>query len=200
MVDDMYEHLRYDGTEFCSFAEAAPDLFDRTLTVNGVSKAYAMTGWRIGYAGGPAMLIKAMVTMQGQSTTNACSIAQAAAVEALNGSQQCVADMCAIYQKRRDLLVAGINAKSNGLRVAAPAGAFYLYVDCTGWLGKTTAKGFKLSTEADVVDYLLQEHLVAAVPGAAFGLSPYFRIYFAIADDVVGQVIERLEKAGAELL
>jgi aspartate aminotransferase len=198
MTDDMYEHLRYDGLGYATIAEVAPSLINRTLTINGVSKSYAMTGWRIGFAGGPLELIKAMVLMQGQSTTNPTSIAQAAAVEALNGSQQCVEDMRAIYQTRRDTMVAGIN-KADGLSVTAPAGAFYLYVSCEGVLGKVTAAGKKITNEADFCQYLLDEYHLAVVPGEAFGLSPYFRVYFAISDEVLAESCTRLQQACAAL-
>lgn len=194
MVDDMYEHLRYDGIAFHTIAEVEPKLFDRTLTVNGVSKSYAMTGWRIGYAGGPVDLIKAMTTMQGQSTTNACSIAQAAAVEALNGDQSCVDKMRSEYQRRRDMMVRLIN-DAPGLSVAPPPGAFYLYVSCAGTIGKTTKTGKKIASEADFVDYLLTEYHIAVVPGAAFGLSPFFRVTFAVSDEDITQSCKRIADA-----
>lgn len=198
LTDDMYEHLRYDGIGFDTIAEVEPQLFDRTLTVNGVSKAYAMTGWRIGYAGGPVELIKAMTLMQSQSTTNATSIAQAAATAALNGDQQCVEDMRVAYERRRDKMVAGINA-AKGLHVTAPPGAFYSYVSCAGILGKTTPSGKVLQSEADVVSWLLEEYHLATVPGEAFGLSPYFRVYFAITDEMIDEACARLQKACAAL-
>lgn len=198
MTDDMYEHLRFDGATYATIAEVAPDLYDRTLTINGVSKSYAMTGWRIGFAGGPLELIKAMTLMQGQSTTNATSVAQAAAVEALNGSQQCVEEMRQAYERRRNTMADGIN-QANGLSVTAPAGAFYLYVNCAGILGKTTASGKVLKTEADVCAYLLDEYHLAVVPGEAFGLSPYFRVYFAISDEMIAESCKRLQAACANL-
>lgn len=198
MTDDMYEHLRFDGATYATIAEVAPELYERTLTINGVSKSYAMTGWRIGFAGGPVELIKAMTLMQGQSTTNATSVAQAAAVEALNGSQQCVEDMRQAYERRRNTMAAGIN-QANGLSVTAPAGAFYLYVNCAGILGKVTASGKKLATEADVCAYLLDEYHLAVVPGEAFGLSPYFRVYFAISDEMITESCKRLQEACANL-
>jgi aspartate aminotransferase len=194
MTDDMYEHLRFDGLGFATIAEVAPELYDRILTINGVSKSYAMTGWRIGFAGGPVELIKAMTLMQGQSTTNATSIAQAAAVEALNGSQQCVEEMRQAYQGRRDTMAKGIN-QAHGLSVTAPAGAFYLYVNCAGVLGKTTANGKVITSEADFCQYLLEDYHLAVVPGEAFGLSPYFRVYFAITDAMIAESCKRLKDA-----
>ena len=198
MTDDMYEHLRFDSQPFATLAAVAPELYDRTLTINGVSKSYAMTGWRIGFVGGPVELIKAMVTMQSQSTTNATSISQAAAVEALNGPQDKVEAMRQTYERRRNAMADGINA-CNGLTVSRPAGAFYLYVNCTGILGKVTASGKTLATEADVCAYLLDEYHLAVVPGEAFGLSPYFRVYFAISDEMIVESCERLQDACAEL-
>lgn len=194
MTDDMYEHLRFDGANYHTIAAIEPALYDRVLTVNGVSKAYAMTGWRIGYAGGPKELIKAMTMMQGQSTSNACAVAQAAAVEALNGEQLEVHKMTAEYERRRNMMADKINAIA-GLSVAPPAGAFYLYISCAGVLGKTTSSGKTLQTEADMVDYLLEEYNVAVVPGEAFGLSPYFRVTFAISDDDIIEACERMKNA-----
>lgn len=194
MTDDMYEHLRFDNTEFATIAEVEPKLFDRVLTVNGVSKSYAMTGWRIGYAGGPAELIKAIVLMQGQSTTNACSIAQAAAVTALSGDQACVTTMRLEYERRRNAMVDKINA-APGLSVTAPPGAFYLYISCAGTLGKKTASGKTIETEGDFVNYLLEEYNVAAVPGEAFGLSPFFRVTFAISDAEINEACARIQQA-----
>ncbi len=194
MTDDMYEHLRFDNVEFCTIAEVEPKLFDRTLTVNGVSKSYAMTGWRIGFAGGPADLIKAMTLVQGQSTTNTCSIAQAAAFEALNGDQSAIAKMRNEYQRRRDMMVDKLNA-APGLSVTPPPGAFYLYVSCAGCVGKTTASGKKIASEADFVAYLLEEYNVATVPGEAFGLSPFFRVTFAVSDEDINESCKRIQEA-----
>jgi aspartate aminotransferase len=194
MTDDMYEHLRFDNIEFATIATVEPKLYDRVLTVNGVSKSYAMTGWRIGYAGGPIELIKAMVMVQGQSTTGACSIAQAAAVEALNGDQQCVTKMRLEYERRRNAMVEKIN-QAPGLQVTAPAGAFYLYIGCEGTIGKTTAKGKKIETEADFIAYLLDEYNVAVVPGEAFGLSPFFRVTFATSDAEIEEACKRIKDA-----
>lgn len=198
MTDDMYEHLRFDGATYATIAEVAPDLYGRTLTINGVSKSYAMTGWRIGFAGGPVDLIKAMTLMQSQSTTNAASIAQAAAVEALNGPQDCVEEMRQAYERRRNVMADGIN-QAAGLSVKAPAGAFYLYVNCAGILGKTTASGKTLASEADVCAYLLDDYHLAVVPGESFGLSPYFRVYFAISDEMIAESCQRLQAACAAL-
>jgi aspartate aminotransferase len=194
MTDDMYEHLRFDNVEFATIAEVEPKLFDRTLTVNGVSKSYAMTGWRIGFAGGSAELVKAMVLVQGQSTTNACSIAQAAAVEALNGDQTAILKMRGEYQRRRNMMVEKLNA-APGLSVAPPPGAFYLYVSCAGCIGKTAANGKKINDEADFVAYLLEEYNVATVPGEAFGLSPFFRVTFAVSDDDIHESCKRIQDA-----
>jgi len=194
MTDDMYEHLRFDGIKYFTIAQVEPKLFDRTLTVNGVSKSYAMTGWRIGFAGGPAELIKAMTLMQGQSTTNACSIAQAAAVEALNGDQMCVEKMRTEYERRRNMMVEKIN-QAPGLSVTSPPGAFYLYISCEGTLGKTSANGKTIKTEADFVDYLLEDYNVATVPGGAFGLSPFFRVTFAVSDDDINEACKRITEA-----
>lgn len=194
MTDDMYEHLRFDGITYYTIAQVEPKLFDRTLTVNGVSKSYAMTGWRIGFAGGPTELVKAMTLMQGQSTTNACSIAQAAAVEALNGDQMCVEKMRVEYERRRNMMVEKIN-QAPGLSVTAPPGAFYLYISCEGTLGKTSASGKTITTEADFVDYLLEDFNVATVPGSAFGLSPFFRVTFAVSDEEINEACKRITEA-----
>lgn len=194
MTDDMYEHLRYDNAGYDTIAAVEPELFDRTLTINGVSKAYAMTGWRIGYAGGPADLIKAMTLMQGQSTTNPASISQAAAVTALNGDQVPVEKMRLEYERRRNMMVEKINSIP-GLAVTAPPGAFYLYISCAGTLGKMTPDGRKIETEADFVDYLLEAHNVATVPGLAFGLSPFFRVTFALSDADIIESCNRMMAA-----
>src|SRR5690606_36898218 len=156
MTDDMYEHLLFDGREFCTMAQVAPALKPRTLTINGVSKAYAMTGWRIGYGAAPAALIKAMTKLQSQSTSNPSSISQAAAVEALNGPQAFIAERCAIFQERRDTLVAALN-RIPGVQCHSPEGAFYLFPSCEQLLGKTTPAGKTLATDEDFVLYLLDE-------------------------------------------
>ncbi|SDI98154.1 pyridoxal phosphate-dependent aminotransferase [Salipiger marinus] len=191
MSDDMYEHLAYDGFEFCTPAQVEPGLYDRTLTCNGVSKAYAMTGWRIGYAGGPEPLIAAMRKIQSQSTTNPCSISQWAAVEALNGPQAFLAEWRAVFQRRRDLVVAALNAVP-GITCPVPEGAFYVYPSIAGLLGKTTAEGRRIDSDEDFATALLEEAGVAVVFGAAFGLSPNFRISYATSDTVLEEACARI--------
>ena len=198
LTDDMYEHVWYADTPFSTIAQVAPDLYDRTLTVNGCSKAYAMTGWRIGYAGGPAWLIKAMAKLQSQSTSNPCSIAQAAAVAALNGDQSFLGDRNAAFLKRRDLVVGMLNLAA-GLHCPTPEGAFYVYPDATGCLGKTTPKGKVIGNDADLIDYFLDDALVAAVPGNAFGLSPAFRVSYATSEAVLTEACTRIQTACAAL-
>ncbi|GCE79870.1 pyridoxal phosphate-dependent aminotransferase [Komagataeibacter oboediens] len=178
MTDDIYEHLIYDGFTFCTIAEVEPRLKDRVLTVNGVSKAYAMTGWRVGYCGGPRALIAAMNNMQGQSTSGINTLAQAAAVAALNGPQDFLKDRAAEYQTRRDLVVSLLNAIP-GVQCHTPQGAFYVYPDISGCMGKTSAGGRLIRTDADFVMALLEEQQVASVQGAAYGMSPFFRISYA---------------------
>jgi aspartate aminotransferase len=181
MTDDIYEHIRYEGLANPHILAIEPALTERTLVVNGVSKTYAMTGWRIGYAAGPADLIGAMATLQSQSTSNACSVSQAAAVEALNGDQTFVKDSVTVYQQRRDRCLDMLNA-IDGLSCRKPDGAFYLYVNCSGLLGKTTVQGKQLNTDYDVVMYLLESQGVAVVAGTAYGLAPFFRM--SIAADI----------------
>ncbi|MHA6180537.1 aspartate transaminase [Pseudomonas mohnii] len=181
MTDDIYEHIRYEGLENPHILAIEPALTERTVVVNGVSKTYAMTGWRIGYAAGPADLIGAMATLQSQSTSNACSVSQAAAVEALNGDQAFVKDSVVVYQQRRDRCLDLLNA-IDGLSCRKPDGAFYLYVNCSGLLGKTTVQGKQLNTDYDVVMYLLESQGVAVVAGTAYGLAPFFRM--SIATDI----------------
>jgi aspartate aminotransferase len=181
MTDDIYEHIRYEGQSNPHILAIEPALTERTLVVNGVSKTYAMTGWRIGYAAGPADLIGAMATLQSQSTSNACSVSQAAAVEALNGDQTFVKDSVAVYQQRRDRCLDLLNA-IDGLSCRKPDGAFYLYVNCSGLLGKSTPQGKRLDTDYDVVMYLLESQGVAVVAGTAYGLAPFFRM--SIATDI----------------
>ena len=173
MTDDIYEHIRFDGGRTPHLLQAVPALRDRVLVVNGVSKTYAMTGWRIGYAAGPADLVGAMNTMLSQSSGNCCSISQAAATEALNGDQGFVAESVVVYRQRRDAALAMINAIP-GLSCSAPAGAFYLYVNCAGLIGKTGSDGKALADDGDVVLFLLEHAGVAVVAGTAYGLSPYF--------------------------
>lgn len=194
MSDDMYEHLVYDGFDFCTPAQVEPKLMDRTLTVNGVSKAYSMTGWRIGYAGGPKELIKAMAKIQGQSTSNPCSISQAAAVEALNGDQSFMKAWIEAFKGRRDLVVGLLN-ECEGIDCPTPDGAFYVYPSCAGCIGKKTPEGNIIKTDADFVTYLLEAEGVACVHGEAFGLSPHFRISYATSTEALEQACERIKKA-----
>lgn len=198
MTDDMYEHLVYDGFKFCTPAQVEPKLFDRTLTCNGVSKSYAMTGWRIGYAGGPAELIKAISKMQSQSTSNPSSISQAAAVGALNGDQSFLAERNASFKSRRNLVVGMIN-DAEGLSCHTPEGAFYIYASCAGCIGKTTADGKTIATDEDFVTYLLESEGVAAVQGAAFGLSPFFRISYATSEEALTEACKRIQRACSAL-
>ncbi|WP_339113296.1 pyridoxal phosphate-dependent aminotransferase [Thioclava sp. GXIMD2076] len=192
MTDDMYEHLVFDGFEFCTPAEVEPALYDRTLTVNGVSKAYAMTGWRIGYAGGPVELIAAMRKMQSQSTSNPCTISQWAAVEALNGAQDYIAQSREAFHRRRDLVVAGLNA-CEGITCPTPEGAFYVYPSIAACIGKTSATGTKITDDETFCTALLEETGVATVFGAAFGLSPNFRISYATSDEVLAEACNRIK-------
>ena len=198
MADDMYEHIVYDGFRFATIAEAVPELFERTLTVNGCSKAYAMTGWRIGYAGGPAWLVKAMAKLQSQSTSNPSSIAQAAAVAALNGDQSFLQDRNAAFQRRRDLVVERLNAIP-GIHCPTPEGAFYVYPSLAGLIGRTTPKGVTITDDEAFVTYLLDDARVAAVQGAAFGLSPAMRISYATSDDLLAEACTRIADACAAL-
>lgn len=198
MSDDIYEHLVYDDFEFATPAQVEPQLFDRTLTINGVSKAYAMTGWRIGYAGGPARLIKAMGKLQGQSTFNPASISQAAAVGALNGSHAFLEERNETFKQRRDMVCERMNA-IEGITCHKPEGAFYVYPSCAGVIGKTTPDGKTIQTDEDFVTYLMEEGGVACVHGAAFGLSPYFRISYATATEVLEQACDQIEKACNQL-
>jgi aspartate aminotransferase len=192
MTDDMYEHLAYDGFQFCTPAQVEPRLYDRTLTVNGVSKAYAMTGWRIGYAAGPEHLIAAMRKLQSQSTTNPCSISQWATVEALNGPQDYLTERCEAFRKRRDLVVSGLNA-CEGVTCAVPEGAFYVYPSIAGCIGKTSAGGTLIDTDEAFATALLEEKGVAVVFGAAFGLSPYFRVSYATSDENLTEACSRIQ-------
>lgn len=198
MTDDIYEHIVYDDFVFESPANVEPGLYDRTLTINGVSKAYAMTGWRIGYGAGPAELIKAMNNIQSQSTTNAASVSQAASVEALNGPQDFIEPHKKLYQERRDLVVSMLN-QANGITCRTPEGAFYVYPSCEGLLGKTTPDGKVIETDMDFVTYLLETEEVAVVQGAAFGLSPYFRISYATSNEALEQACQRIQRACAAL-
>jgi len=192
--DDIYEHLVYDGFKFHTPAQVEPGLYDRTLTMNGVAKAYAMTGWRIGYGGGPAPLIKAIAKMQSQSTSNPSSISQAATVAALNGPQHFIAERNAIFKDRRDLVVSMLN-QAKGMSCPTPEGAFYVYPSCAGMIGKTTPTGLTLHNDADVANYLLEAEGVAVVFGAAFGLSPHFRISYATSTDALEEACRRIQRA-----
>ena len=198
MTDDMYEHLVFDDFEFCTPAQVEPGLYDRTLTCNGVSKAYAMTGWRIGYAAGPERLIRAMGKVQSQSTSNPCTISQWAAVTALNGPQDFLADYRAIFQRRRDLVVAALNAIP-GIACPVPEGAFYVYPSIAGLIGKRTASGRVIETDEDFATALLEETGVAVVFGAAFGLSPNFRISYATSDEALTEACRRIASFCATL-
>ncbi|WP_417628776.1 pyridoxal phosphate-dependent aminotransferase [Pararhodobacter aggregans] len=192
MSDDMYEHLVFDDFEFTSPAQIEPGLYDRTLTCNGVSKAYAMTGWRIGYAAGPVALIKAMATIQSQSTSNPCSVSQYAALEALNGPQDFLVPFREAFQRRRNLVVDGLNA-APGITCPKPEGAFYVYPDISGCIGKTSAGGTLIENDEIFAKALLQETGVAVVFGAAFGLSPNFRVSYATSDSVLEEACTRIQ-------
>jgi aspartate aminotransferase len=193
MTDDMYEHLVYDDFVFTTPAQIEPKLYDRTLTVNGVSKSYCMTGWRIGYAGGPAELIKAMATIQSQSTSNPSSIAQWASVEALNGPQDFIPANNKVFKERRDLVVSMLN-QANGIDCPHPEGAFYVYPSCAGTIGKTTASGKKLTNDGDFVTELLEAEGVAVVQGSAFGLGPAFRISYATKTSDLEDACKRIQR------
>lgn len=198
MSDDMYEHLAYDDFEFCTPAQVEPRLYDRTLTVNGVSKAYAMTGWRIGYAAGPEELIKAMRKVQSQSTSNPCSISQWAAVEALNGPHDFIADNNAAFVRRRNLVVEMLNA-AQGISCPTPEGAFYVYPSIAELIGKTSPAGVKIADDEAFATALLEETGVAVVFGAAFGLSPNFRVSYATSDEALTEACTRIQKFCAAL-
>jgi aspartate aminotransferase len=198
ITDDMYEHVWYADTPFATILQVCPELYDRTLTVNGCSKAYSMTGWRIGFAGGPAWLIKAMSKLQSQSTSNPCSIAQAAATAALNGDQSFLLARNEAFRSRRDLVVSMLN-QANGLICPTPEGAFYVYPDCSGVIGKTTPDGKVIASDDDLIDYFLDAVQVAAVPGSAFGLSPGFRISYATSEEILTDACTRIQKACGDL-
>ncbi len=198
LTDDMYEHLRYDGAEFSTIAQIEPRLYERTLTLNGVSKAYAMTGWRIGWGGGAKVLIDAMRKLQSQCTSNPNSIAQMAAIAALDGPQGFIAERNAIFQQRRDLVVDGLN-RIPGLSCPRPEGAFYVYPSCAGWIGKRTPEGKVLANDGDVAAYLLEAAEVAVVQGDAYGISPNFRISYATSVDQLEEGLRRIRRAGERL-
>jgi aspartate aminotransferase len=192
LTDDMYEHIAFDGFTFCTPVEVEPGLRDRTLTMNGVSKAYAMTGWRIGYAAGPKELIGGMAKIQSQSTSNPCSISQWAAVAALTGPQDFLRTNASLFQRRRDLVVEGLNAAS-GVSCPVPEGAFYVYPSIAGCLGKTSRGGRTITDDEAFATALLEETGAAVVFGAAFGLSPHFRVSYAAADDLLRDACARIQ-------
>lgn len=198
MSDDIYEHLIYDGFAFKTIAQVEPRLKNRTLTINGLSKAYAMTGWRLGYAGGPKDLIAALAVVQSQSTSNPCSVTQAAAIEALNGPQDVLDSRRESFQARRDLVVDALNA-IDGITCRRPEGAFYTYASCAGVLGRSTPSGERLETDLDFCRYLLAAHDVAVVPGTYFGLAPFFRISYATSAAQLETAMQRIARAVAEL-
>lgn len=198
MTDDMYEHLIYGDFDYLTFAQVAPDLIDRTLTVNGVSKAYAMTGWRIGYAGGPKPLIDLMRKVAGQTTSNPSSISQWAAVEALNGPQDFIRERAQAFERRRDLVVSMLN-QATGVRCPNPEGAFYVYPSIEGLIGKTAPDGTLIDGDDAFVSALLDAEGVAVVQGSAFGLSPYFRISYATSEDVLEEGCRRIQRFCASL-
>ncbi len=198
MTDDMYEHLVYDDFTFTTPAQVEPALYDRTLTVNGVSKAYCMTGWRIGYAGGPVELIRAMSKLQSQSTSNPSSISQAAAVEGLNGPQDFIAEHNDVFKARRDLVVSMLN-QASGIECLTPDGAFYVYPSISGCIDKTTPDGKKIETDLDFSTALLEAEGIAVVHGAAFGLSPHFRISYATSTEALEDACQRIQRFCASL-
>ncbi len=198
MADDIYEHVVYDGFEFSTPAQIEPRLIGRTLTVNGVSKAYSMTGWRLGYGAGPAELIKAMTVIQSQSSTHTSSISQAASVEALNGAQDFIDPHNRTFRERRDLVVRMLN-ETEGIACRTPEGAFYVYPSCAGTIGKTAPDGTEIVDDTAFCAYLLESEGVAVVPGAAFGLSPYFRISYATSTEALTEACRRIRRACAAL-
>lgn len=199
MVDDMYEHILYDGFRFVTPAALEPRLRERTLTINGVSKAYAMTGWRLGYAGGPKALIQAMASVQSQVTSCPCSVSQAAAIAALDGPQDIVRERCELFRQRRDLVVDALNAVP-GLSARRPEGAFYVYASCAGVLGRRTPNGEVIDSDTAFARYLMDEGGVAVVPGSAFGLAPYFRVSYATSREVLEEACRRIAEATRRLL
>jgi aspartate aminotransferase len=198
LTDDMYEHLLYDGLKFWTVAQVEPRLYDRTLTLNGLSKAYCMTGWRLGYAAGPEVLIKAMCKLQSQSTSNPSSIVQWAGVEALNGPQDFIEKHNQKFMQRRDLVVSMLN-QARGLKCPKPEGAFYVFPSLAGLIGKTSTKGVKINTDEDFVTALLDEEGVACVHGAAFAMSPCFRISYATATETLEDACTRIQRFCASL-
>jgi len=199
MADDIYEHLLYDGRRFATPAQIEPALKERTLTINGVSKAYAMTGWRIGYAGGPAVLIKNMVKLQSQSTSSPSSISQAAAVQALSGPQEFIATSREVFQSRRDKVVKWLN-EAPGVQCHKPEGAFYVFASCAGAIGKTTPGGVVIQNDADFAAHLLESQNIAVIHGEAYGMSPFFRISFAAPEVQLQEGCRRIRLACEELV
>jgi aspartate aminotransferase len=193
MSDDIYEHMLYDGFVFHTLAEIEPKLFERTLTINGMAKAYAMTGWRVGYAGGPKLLIDAINKIQSQSTTHTSSISQAAGVEALNGTQDFIPRNVALFKGRRDLVVSMLN-QAKGLTCRTPEGAFYVYPSCAGTIGRRTPDGTVIGSDSDFVSALLDAEGVAVVQGVAFGLSPYFRVSYATSTEALTEACQRIQR------
>ena len=194
MTDDIYEYIVYDNFKFYTFAQVAPDLKDRILTVNGVSKSYCMTGWRIGYAAGPSLLIKAMIKIQGQSTSNPSSISQYAALAGISGSKEFLDPCLKAFDERRHFVVDKLNS-INGISCILPEGAFYAYPNVSGLIGKKTQNGKILNNDAEIVEWLLESAEVAAVPGVAFGLEPYFRVSYATSLEILKEAMNRIEKA-----
>jgi aspartate aminotransferase len=198
LTDDMYEHIIYDGFRFTTIAQAAPELVERTLTMNGVSKAYAMTGWRIGFAAGPEPLIKAMAKVEGTTTSNPTSISQYAAVEALNGPQDFISRHARMFEERRDLVVSMLN-QASGLNCPTPEGAFYAYPCINGLMGRRAPSGAVIDSDEVFVTELLEAEGVAAVHGAAFGLSPYFRVSYATSNALLEEACARIQRFCASL-
>lgn len=198
LCDDIYEHILFDGREYCTFAQAVPEMYDRTLTVNGVSKAYAMTGWRIGYAGGPQHLIKAMAKVQSQCTHASSSVGQAAALAALEGPQELVRERSDLFQRRRDFVVEALN-KASGMQCPVPEGAFYVFPSCKGALGKRTPAGETLDNDVDFANYLLETEGVAVMNGTAYGMPGHLRLSIASSVEVLGEACIRIQRACAAL-
>jgi aspartate aminotransferase len=198
LTDDIYEHVIYDDFKFHTIAQVQPELKSRTLTLNGFSKAYCMTGWRVGYAGGPVELIKAMTKVQSQSTTHTAAVSQAASIAALNGPQDFIKSNSQIFQNRRDIVVNMLN-QASGIKCAKPEGAFYVYPSIEDSIGKKTTDGKVIRTDADFVIYILETKGVAAVQGQAFGLSPYFRISYATSTELLKEACRRIQQAAATL-
>lgn len=198
IADDIYEHLTYDNMPFVTAAAVEPSLKSRTLTVNGVSKAYAMTGWRVGYAGGPRELISAMAVVQSQSTTNPCSVSQAAAIAALTGPQDVLIERRAAFQRRRDIVVSALNS-IEGVTCRRPGGAFYTYASCADLIGRRTINGAIIDSDSAFCRYLLEDHSVAVVPGSCFGLAPFFRLSYASSEQNLREALQRIARACKEL-